>query len=106
MRLPLGGRALLRGLGTPLGGSGSGGVPALSSGGGSVTPVGASSASKTGGGSFPVTTRGKAGLDGGDACVLDSGKLLLLDLLLGLGLRVAVYLLFFWLVFGALLEED
>jgi hypothetical protein len=84
--LPLAG--LLGRLSTPLGStsSGGGGVPA---GGGRVS---APLAGSTGRGSLPVSTGGEgAGLDSGRANLVGGGELLLLNLLLGLGLRVAVY---------------
>lgn len=84
--LPL--ASLLSRLSTPLGGSsgsGSSGVPAGGSG------VRAPLASGTGRGSLPVRTGGEsASLDGGRANLVGGGELLLLNLLLGLGLRVAV----------------
>lgn len=84
--LPL--ASLLSRLSTPLSGTSSGssgGVPA----GGSW--VGAPLASSTGRRSLPVGTSGEgAGLDGSRASLVGGDELLLLNLLLGLGLRVAV----------------
>lgn len=88
--LPL---SLLSRLVGPLGGGGG-----LSSRGGplitSTVPVAGSSSGGTGearSGSVPVTTGLlEARLDGGGALLLNTRELLLLDLLLSLGLRVAV----------------
>lgn len=93
--LPLG-RGLLGSLGTPLGrgGGGTGGVPVAVAGLDGVTPLatGGGSTSETSRGGLPVTTGGsEAGLDGGNTLLLDAGELLLLDLVLGLGLGVAVW---------------
>ena len=72
---------------SPLGGGGSG-TPLVT---GSAVPAGTSGTSEASGGSLPVTTStSEAGLDGSGALLLDAGGLLLLDLLLGLGLGVAV----------------
>jgi hypothetical protein len=93
LSLPLG---LLGGLVGPLAGrlaSRRSPVGVVASGGGGV-PV-ASSARGTGkasGGSLPVATTRllEAGLDGSRALLVGAGELLLLNLLLGLGLGVAV----------------
>lgn len=95
LHLPLG---LLGGLVGPLAGrlaSAGSPVGGLASGGGSGgVPVarGSGSTGETSSGSLPVTTSGllEARLDGGRALLVDAGELLLLDLVLGLGLRVAV----------------
>lgn len=82
---------VLAGLGTPLGG-GTGGGPVLTggAGGGTGTVPASSGGGGASGGGVPVTGGGlEAGLDGGGALLL--GGLLLLDLLLSLGFRVAVY---------------
>jgi hypothetical protein len=84
----------LLGLG-PLGGGGGGrGSARLPGGGLGLGPV-ASGGSREGSrssSSLPVTSAsGEAGLDGDRALLIDTGELLLLDLLLSLGLRVAVY---------------
>ena len=89
--LPL---SLLSGLGGPLGGSGGsslgGSGPVLTS----TIPATASSrgTSEARGGGVPVAAGGlgKASLDGSGTLLLNARELLLLDLLLGLGLRVAV----------------
>lgn len=88
-RLPLGG-SLLGGLGPLTGGLGARGGPVLTG----TVPVatgGGGGTGEAGGGSLPVGTGLlDTGLDGGGALILNAGELLLLDLLLGLGLRVAV----------------
>jgi hypothetical protein len=104
--LPL---ALLGSLGGPLLGA-RGGGPVLASaggtGGGGTSTVPASSGSggtsEAGSGSIPVTTGGgETGLDSGGGLLLSTGdELLLLDLLLGLGLRVAVCCFFISLSFN------
>jgi hypothetical protein len=72
---------------SPLGGGGSG-TPLVT---GSAVPAGTGGTSEASGGSLPVTTStSEAGLDGSGALLLNAGGLLLLDLLLGLGLGVAV----------------
>lgn len=83
--LPLAG--LLGRLSAPLGSSsGSGGVPAGGSG------VRAPLTGGTGRRRLPVSTGGEsAGLDGSRANLVGGGELLLLNLVLSLGLRVAVY---------------
>lgn len=86
--LPLG---LLGGLGaggTPLG-SGASGGPVLSGGGGggSIPVGGGRGTGEAGSGRLPVTGLLEARVDGGGLLL---GGLLLLDLLLSLGLRVAV----------------
>ncbi|UKZ63570.1 uncharacterized protein TrAtP1_004799 [Trichoderma atroviride] len=88
--LPL---ALLGGLGGPL--LGARGGPVLSRGGTGTVPAGGGgvSTSEAGGGSVPVTSTGggEGGLDGNGSLLLSaSDELLLLNLLLGLGLRVTV----------------
>lgn len=84
--LPL--ASLLSRLSTPLGSTGSGSSSGVPAGG---SRVGAPLASGTSRRSLPVSTGGEgAGLDGGRANLVGGGELLLLDLLLGLGLRVAV----------------
>ena len=88
--LPAG--SLLRSGISPLGrgGGGSGGAR-LPGGGLSLAPLASSGGGEASGSSLPVsTTSGEAGLDGDRALLLNAGDLLLLDLLLGLGLRVAV----------------
>lgn len=78
---------------SPLGGGGRGsGSASLPGGGLSLAPLGGGSGSREASrSSLPVTsTSGEAGLDGDRALLLNGGELLLLDLLLGLGLRVAV----------------
>lgn len=96
--LPLG---LLASLVSPVAGSLTGGGGSSGGSGspvttlaGSTVPVaasGSSSTSEAGGGSVPVTTGLlEAGLDGGGALLVNAGELLLLDLVLSLGLRVAV----------------
>ena len=84
---------LLGGLVGPLGGSGGsslgGSGPVLAS----AVPAtaGGGSTSEARGGGVPVTSGlGEAGLDGSGALLLNTRELLLLDLLLSLGLRVAV----------------
>jgi hypothetical protein len=79
---------------SPLGGGGRGsGSASLPGGGLSLAPLGGGSGSREASrSSLPVTsTSGEAGLDGDRALLLNGGELLLLDLLLSLGLRVAVY---------------
>lgn len=97
--LPLG---LLGGLSGPVGGlagSGGGSSPVVSAsgasgsaaGGTSTIPVTGRGTSEAGSGGVPVTTGLlEAGLDGGGTLLVNTGELLLLDLVLGLGLRVAV----------------
>ena len=71
----------------------SGSIPVLAGGGGSLVPAGGTSGgtSKACRSGLPVTTRGsEAALDGLDTLLIDTRELLLLDLLLSLGLRVAV----------------
>jgi len=89
--LPAGrGGSDLLGLG-PLGGRGSdsrsgSGIPG---GGRSIAPL-TTGGGEASGGSLPLTTSGEAGLDGGNTLLLNTGELLLLNLLLGLSLGVAV----------------
>ena len=97
--LPLG--LLGGGVGSPLGGGSGGDGGRLAGAGGPVltgaVPVsgsgsGGRGAGEAGGGGVPVTAGLlEAGLDSGGALLLNAGELLLLDLLLGLGLRVAVW---------------
>ncbi len=89
------GGGLLGSLGTPLGGGGggTGGIPVALAGRDGIAPLttGGGGTSETSRRSLPVTTGGsEAGLDGGNTLLLDTGELLLLDLVLGLGLGVAV----------------
>jgi len=93
--LPLGG-SLLGSLSTPLssGGSGTGGVPVAVASLDGVTPLTTSgSTGETGSrGSLPVTTSGgEAGLNSGNTLLINTGELLLLELLLSLSLGVAVW---------------
>lgn len=78
----------------PLGRGGSGrGSTRLPGGGLGLGPVarGGSREGSRGSSSLPVTaTSSEAGLDGGNTLLINTGELLLLDLLLSLGLRVAV----------------
>lgn len=89
--LPL---ALLGGLGGPL--LSARGGPVLSRGGTGTVPAGGGGGggtSEAGSGSVPVTSTsgGEGGLDGNGSLLLSAGdELLLLNLLLGLGLRIAV----------------
>lgn len=73
----------------PLGGGSGSGTPLVT---GSAVPAGTGGTGEASGGSLPVTTSSssEAGLDGSRALLLGAGDLLLLDLLLGLGLGVAV----------------
>jgi hypothetical protein len=87
--------SLLRGLGGPLAGRGGGsGGTSLPGGRLSLSPLASGSGGSGGegsGGSLPVTsTSGEAGLDGNRALLLNTGELLLLNLLLSLSLGVAV----------------
>lgn len=99
--LPL--ASLLSRLSTPLGSTSSGGgsssgVPA--GGSGVSAPL---AASGTGGRGLPVSTGAEsASLDSGRANLVGGGELLLLDLLLGLSLRVAVCeVLVLWFLVGS-----
>ena len=82
---------LLGSLGTPLGsrgrsvpGGGSAlGLAPLSSRGGS---------SEASGGSLPLAGGGEARLDGGNTLLLNAGQLLLFELVLGLSLGIAVWI--------------
>lgn len=82
--LPLGCAGVLGSLGSPV---------ARLSRGGSSRPVASGGAvpARGGGTSLPVATGGGGtGLNGGRALLVDAGKLLLVDLFLGLGLGVTV----------------
>jgi hypothetical protein len=79
---------LLGSLASPLASRSSRGSPVLV---GSTVPASASSGTREAGLGLPVTTSvGEAGLDGSGALLLNARGLLLVDLLVGLGLRVAV----------------
>jgi len=81
---------LLRSLSTPLGGRGSSGIPA-GSGSRRLAPLTTAGGGREACGSrLPLTSGGEARLNGGNTLLLDTGKLLLLNLLLSLGLRVTV----------------
>lgn len=87
--LPL--RLLGTGLASPLGGGGGSGTRGSPLIAGSTVPASASSGAREAGLGLPVGTSVlEAGLDGSGALLLNTGGLVLLDLLLSLGLRVAV----------------
>lgn len=79
---PLGG-------GSARSGGGGSGTPLLA--GGTVPASGGVGTGEASGGSLPVTASLETRLDGDRALLINAGELLLLDLVLSLGLRVAVY---------------
>lgn len=89
--LPAGGRVLGSSV-SPLSGGGRGSSAGLPVGGGlGLAPLAGSGGGEASGSSLPVTSTSlETGLDGNGALLLNTRELLLLDLLLGLGLRVAV----------------
>jgi hypothetical protein len=86
VELPAG---LLRSLSTPLSSRGSSGIPG-GSGSRGLAPLATCGGGEASGSSLPLASGGEAGLDGGNTLLLNARNLLLFNLLLGLGLGVAV----------------
>jgi hypothetical protein len=80
---------LLRSLSTPLSSRGSGGIPGGSSGR-RLAPLTTGGGREASGSGLPLASSGEARLDGGSTLLLNTGSLLLLDLLLSLSLGVTV----------------